>query len=127
MIAAVTKRRGKGKFITLEGLDGCGKSTQLNRLAESLRTLGIEVLVTREPGGTVIGEKIRALRIRRRRHGNQGGERRQRRRFHHLGSARLLRICSSARLILTSSIFLPISRVDLRGSPLTPFACVAML
>lgn len=51
----------KGRFITLEGLDGCGKSTQLARLAESLRKLDIDVVVTREPGGTPIGEKIRAV------------------------------------------------------------------
>src|SRR3569833_3341441 len=51
----------RGKFITFEGLDGCGKSTQLNRLAEVLRGQGIEVLPTREPGGTPIGERVRAV------------------------------------------------------------------
>lgn len=51
----------RGKFITLEGLDGCGKSTQLERLAGVLRSQGCSVLVTREPGGTSTGEKIRKL------------------------------------------------------------------
>ena len=51
----------RGRFITFEGLDGCGKTTQLERLAESLRKQGIEVVTTREPGGTAIGEKVRAL------------------------------------------------------------------
>jgi len=51
----------RGKFITFEGLDGCGKSTQLARLAEKLREHGFGVVVTREPGGTDTGEKIRRL------------------------------------------------------------------
>jgi dTMP kinase len=55
----VTPRRGK--FITFEGLDGCGKSTQLARLAEKLAQQGFSVVETREPGGTDIGEKIRGL------------------------------------------------------------------
>jgi dTMP kinase len=51
----------RGKFITFEGLDGCGKSTQAEKLARVLREQGFEVLVTREPGGTATGEKIRHL------------------------------------------------------------------
>jgi dTMP kinase len=51
----------RGKFITFEGLDGCGKSTQLARLAEKLSQHGFSVVVTREPGGTDTGEKIRRL------------------------------------------------------------------
>jgi len=50
-----------GKFITFEGLDGCGKSTQMERLAIALRQQDIAVTVTREPGGTAAGEKIRQL------------------------------------------------------------------
>lgn len=61
--------RTRGQFITIEGLDGCGKSTQLNRLAESLRRLGLDVIVTREPGGTAIGERIRAVLLDSRTHG----------------------------------------------------------
>jgi dTMP kinase len=51
----------RGRFITFEGLDGCGKSTQLERLAEVLRKQGLAVVVTREPGGTPTAEKIRHL------------------------------------------------------------------
>ena len=51
----------RGKFITFEGLDGCGKSTQLEKLAAALRLRRIDVVTTREPGGTVIGERIRSL------------------------------------------------------------------
>lgn len=51
----------RGRFITFEGLDGCGKTTQLEELAGALRKKGRDVLVTREPGGTPIGEKIRAV------------------------------------------------------------------
>jgi len=51
----------RGKFITFEGLDGCGKTTQLEKLASVLRSEGIDVLTTREPGGTEIGERIRTV------------------------------------------------------------------
>ncbi|HJW39348.1 MAG TPA: dTMP kinase, partial [Candidatus Udaeobacter sp.] len=48
-------------FITFEGSEGCGKTTQVQRLAARLERLGISYLVTREPGGTPIGETIREL------------------------------------------------------------------
>jgi dTMP kinase len=50
-----------GLYIALEGPEGAGKTTQLRRLAARLRSLGLEVLETREPGGTAVGEAVRAL------------------------------------------------------------------
>ena len=61
MMATVAKHTARGRFITFEGLDGCGKTTQLEKLAAVLRQQGIDVLTTREPGGTAIGERIRAV------------------------------------------------------------------
>ena len=51
----------KGKFITFEGIDGAGKSSHVEWLAEHLRARGRVVHVTREPGGTELGEKLRTL------------------------------------------------------------------
>jgi dTMP kinase len=51
----------RGFFLTFEGLDGSGKSTQLRKLATRLQSLGLSVTTTRQPGGTHIGDRIRAL------------------------------------------------------------------
>jgi len=61
MILSVSSHPQRGRFITFEGLDGCGKSTQLEKLAAALRAQHLPVVVTREPGGTPTGEKIRHL------------------------------------------------------------------
>ena len=58
----MTDRRGR--FITLEGIDGAGKSTHHAWLAERIAALGHTVVATREPGGTAFGEKLRALLLR---------------------------------------------------------------
>ena len=50
-----------GAFLSMEGLDGSGKGTQLERLLDTLKQYGFEVVLTREPGGTPIGEKIRGI------------------------------------------------------------------
>jgi dTMP kinase len=54
---------GRGVFITLEGIDGSGKSTQGRRLAEALRAEGRDVVLTREPGGSPGAEEIRRLLV----------------------------------------------------------------
>jgi len=51
----------KGKFITFEGIDGAGKSTHIDFVAGLVRRLGRDVVVTREPGGTPLGERLREL------------------------------------------------------------------
>lgn len=54
-------REGRGRFITFEGIDGAGKTTQIDALEAFLREHGVQTLRTREPGGTPLAEKIRAL------------------------------------------------------------------
>lgn len=61
MPAIISDVPARGKFITFEGLDGSGKSTQTEKLARSLRARGLSVTITREPGGTATGEKIREV------------------------------------------------------------------
>lgn len=51
----------RGRFLTFEGIDGCGKTTQLNLFANYLRRRRVPFLVTREPGGTELGERIRQV------------------------------------------------------------------
>lgn len=51
----------RGIFITLEGMDGCGKSTQIEMLAHALESRGLDSVITREPGGTPVGESVRSL------------------------------------------------------------------
>lgn len=51
----------RGRFISFEGGEGTGKTTQIVRLAEFLRARGKEVLLTREPGGTALGEDVRKI------------------------------------------------------------------
>ncbi len=51
----------KGLFITVEGADGCGKTTQLNLIAQYLRDMGADVLLTREPGGAQLGLELREI------------------------------------------------------------------
>jgi dTMP kinase len=51
----------RGKFITLEGMDSAGKSTHIPDIIKLLESKGVEVISTREPGGTVLGEQLRAL------------------------------------------------------------------
>lgn len=53
----------RGLFITFEGIDGCGKSTQIDMLAGALKGRGLDFIITREPGGTRLGERVRAILV----------------------------------------------------------------
>ncbi|MBI4064363.1 MAG: dTMP kinase [Elusimicrobia bacterium] len=57
----MSKQRRKGFFLVFEGIDKCGKSTQIKLLAQRWRQKGLPVVLTREPGGTPLGENIRQL------------------------------------------------------------------
>jgi len=59
----VTASMGRGRFITLEGGEGAGKSTQIRLLAEALRAAGLDVVTTREPGGSPGAEAVRDLLV----------------------------------------------------------------
>jgi len=61
LLLSDTTEEPRGFFITIEGLDGSGKTTQMNAVAEYIKRRGYEVLTTREPGGTPISEEIRSL------------------------------------------------------------------
>ncbi len=62
-MSPITAGAARGRFITFEGGEGAGKSTQLVRLAQSLRDAGIDVVTTREPGGSPGAEAIRGLLV----------------------------------------------------------------
>ena len=57
------KKNDRGVFITFEGCEGCGKTTQIGLLSERLQKANKEILVTREPGGTTVGEMVRHILI----------------------------------------------------------------
>lgn len=58
---ASDRPRGRGRFLTIEGPEGAGKTTQAERLRDRLEDAGFDVVVTREPGGTTVGERVREI------------------------------------------------------------------
>ncbi len=82
-----------GKFITFEGIDGCGKSTQVKMLVEKLEQLGMDVNTVREPGGTRISESIREILLYRD--------------THELGERTEALLMTASRAQLTAEVILP--------------------
>ncbi len=83
----------RGKFITFEGIDGCGKSTQVKMLIEKLEQLKIDVITIREPGGTRISESIRDILLYRD--------------THELGERTEALLMTASRAQLTKEVILP--------------------
>lgn len=83
----------KSKFITFEGIDGCGKSTQVKMLVEKLEQLGVDVITIREPGGTRISESIRDILLYRD--------------THELGERTESLLMTASRAQLTKEVILP--------------------
>ncbi|MEE9571450.1 MAG: dTMP kinase [Candidatus Neomarinimicrobiota bacterium] len=83
----------KGKFITFEGIDGCGKSTQVKMLVEKLEQLNMDVITIREPGGTRISESIRDILLYRN--------------THELGERTEALLMTASRAQLTKEVILP--------------------
>ena len=83
----------KGKFITFEGIDGCGKSTQVKMLVEKLEQLNMDVITIREPGGTRISESIREILLYRE--------------THELGERTESLLMTASRAQLTKEVILP--------------------
>ena len=83
----------KGKFITFEGIDGCGKSTQVKMLVDKLEQLSIDVITIREPGGTRISESIRDILLYRD--------------THELGKRTEALLMTASRAQLTKEVILP--------------------
>jgi dTMP kinase len=83
----------KGKFITFEGIDGCGKSTQVKMLVEKLKQVNMDVITIREPGGTRISESIRDILLYRD--------------THELGERTEALLMTASRAQLTNELILP--------------------
>ncbi|MBU0528332.1 dTMP kinase [bacterium] len=83
----------KGKFITFEGIDGCGKSTQVKMLVKKLEQLNIDVITIREPGGTRISESIREILLYRD--------------IHELGERTEALLMTASRAQLTKEVIIP--------------------
>ena len=83
----------KGKFITFEGIDGCGKSTQVKMLVDKLQKMGIDTITVREPGGTRISESIRDILLYRD--------------THELGERTEALLMTASRAQLTKEIIIP--------------------